>query len=419
MRVAYVCADAGVPVFGSKGASVHVQSILRAFLRRGDSVDLYAARTGREAPADLASISVHPIGPAGPRPSSIGSVSSGESNRAVDHHLAAALAERMRTYDVVYERHALWSSSAMRLARARGVPGILEVNAPLVDEQMQHRQLADPDLARRLVGKALWSARLRVAVSHEVAVRHGRYGFEPEDFLVCSNGVDPARFRDPLPAPPIWAETSERSGSRTADDPFTVGFLGTLKPWHGLDVLMDAFTRLARRSSGYRLLIVGDGPMRALIETRLDSEGLRGRAHFSGAVDPADVPRWLACMDVGTAPYADRDGLYFSPLKIVEYQAAGLPVVASEGGQVRELIRDGIDGLLVEPGDAPALAEGIERMRLDPSAARAMGVRGRERVFATRSWDAILDRILAAVPDPLAEAPPLVGSRTSTECTRG
>jgi glycosyltransferase involved in cell wall biosynthesis len=203
--------------------------------------------------------------------------------------------------------------------------------------------------------------------------------------------------RRPGPAREVRSPRAPSGGH--PDGPFTIGFLGTLKPWHGLEVLIDAFARLARTNPAHRLLIVGDGPLRVAIETMLAEAGLSDRATFSGAVDPAAVPRWLAQMDVGTAPYAVRgDGLYFSPLKILEYQAAGLPVVASDAGQVRELVRDGVDGWRVEPGDASALAERLEQLRLEPSAARAMGARGREEVVARRSWGAVLDRILAAVP---------------------
>ncbi len=396
MRVAYVCADAGVPVFGTKGASIHVQAILRSFVRRGDHVDLYSARAEGEVPVDLAAVAVHSLLPRRPPSSPVGS-------RSIDDALAAALSERIRTYDVVYERHALWSSSAMRLACVRGVPGILEINAPLVEEQQAHRQLADPELARELVAQVLRAARLRVAVSSEVARRHVEYGFSFEDFLVCPNGVDPARFALRSAGAAAGGDVFARSPRMAPEDPFTVGFLGTLKPWHGLDVLLDAFGRLAREHSAYRLLIVGDGPLRRQIEARLARESLAPRAEFSGAVDPAEVPSWLSRMDVGTAPYAQREGLYFSPLKILEYLAAGLPVVASDAGQVRELVREGVDGWLVEPGNAADLADRLERLRRDPVGARTMGARGREDVIANRSWDSVLEGILDAVPE-LGEA---------------
>ena len=385
MRVAYVCADRGVPVFGRKGASVHVQEILRAFGRRGHQVDLFAARVGGPPPGGLRGVDVH-----GFLPESLLAVArrDHEELQATNRALREALVGSGKAYDLVYERHALWSSSAMEYACERGIPSVLEVNAPLVSEQREYRHLDHPDLANKLVAKALRAARLRIAVSVGVAERHAPYGFSSEDFLICPNGIDPARF----------AKSAKRARDREADSPFTIGFLGTLKPWHGLPVLLDAFVRLARRRPEYRLLIVGDGPLRKEIEQRLASEGLDTRAELTGAVDPADVPFWLAKMDVGTAPYAD--GHYFSPLKVVEYMATGLPVVASRAGQIEELVSSGAEGWLVEPGSAVALSDCLERLRREPQQARQMGRRARSRVLTHHTWDEILDRVLRSVLTP-------------------
>jgi len=385
MRVAYVCADRGVPVFGRKGCSVHVQAILRAFLRRGDEVDLYAARLGGETPAEFEALRIHRIG----AKSATGSNRcSSDSPVAVNDALVSALRGSGVRYDLVYERHALWSSSAMEWAENQGIDGVLEINAPLVDEQLEHRRLENPELACSLVAAALRAAKLRVVVSSEVAARHGNYGFLREDFLICPNGFDPARF------PPLNGN-AERSGS---DRPFTVGFLGTLKPWHGLDVLLEAFSLLALFSPAYRLLVVGDGPLLETLDVRLTEEGLRSRATLTGSVDPSDVPSWLARMDVGTAPYADAQGLYFSPLKLVEYMAAGLPVVASRAGQIEELVAHEKSGLLVEPGNASELAAAIRRLRKKPEFARDIGRSARAYVLENLTWDAVLDRVLSSIP---------------------
>src|SRR5207237_3754949 len=82
---------------------------------------------------------------------------------------------------------------------------------------------------------------------------------------------------------------------------FTVGFMGSLKPWHGLAALVEAFGRFYRGAPNTRLLIVGDGPERARLENDLYERGLRAATHFTGSVHPGEVLGWLACMDVGVA----------------------------------------------------------------------------------------------------------------------
>ena len=198
----------------------------------------------------------------------------GEADRLVtDRSLDRQLAAATTPFDLVYERHALFSSSAMRFARLRGLPGVLEVNAPLVEEQLAHRRLAHPARARSMAREALCAASLRVAVSHGVVDGHRAYGLDRDDFLVCPNGVDPARFAWDIPT----ARTRETRES------FTIGFLGTLKPWHGLDVLLEAFGLLAVRDPAYRLLVVGDGPQRERIESFCAQAGLSGRVELTGA----------------------------------------------------------------------------------------------------------------------------------------
>src|SRR5439155_10842988 len=113
MRIAYVCADAGVPVFGCKGSSVHVQEMIRAFQRQGARVDLFAARVGERPPPDFDALSMHRL-PA---------IRDGEpaghaaAVTALNHEVAAAI-ERAGPYDLVYERYSLWSFAAMEQARA-------------------------------------------------------------------------------------------------------------------------------------------------------------------------------------------------------------------------------------------------------------------------------------------------------------
>src|SRR5690606_35992876 len=96
-------------------------------------------------------------------------------------------------------------------------------------------------------------------------------------------------------------------------------------------------------------------------------------AELAGAVEPAEVPAWLARMDIAVAPYHGDQPFYFSPLKIYEYMAAGLPVVASDVGDLAALVRHGETGLLCPPGDPPALAAALARLAGDPAAARRMG----------------------------------------------
>ncbi len=385
MHVAYLCADRGVPVDGTKGASIHVRAVAQALAGRGHRVTVLAACCGRP--------------PAGFTPelvefgydrtlkrlkAAVAEAGEPQLGREVyalglNARLAEALeaVDRRRPVEAVYERYSLWSWAGLRFARRRGVPLLLEVNAPLVAEQARWRHLELTPVARALEGQLMVEADAVVVPSEELAEWVRREMGRERPTRVLPNGFDEALFSRPrvLPA----AAGMARRGR------FVVAFVGSLKPWHGVGPLLEAFERLRSRVPAAHLLVVGDGPLRPAVEAarrRLGAEAIT----LAGAVDHHEVPGWLALADVGVAPYPLLERFYFSPLKVVEYQAAGLPVVASRVGQLERLVTDGETGRLVEPGDAAALAAALAELARQPELRRRLGERARRRAFRSSGW---------------------------------
>ncbi|AIE75637.1 Glycosyltransferase [Synechocystis sp. PCC 6714] len=282
-------------------------------------------------------------------------------------------------YDLVYERYSLWSRAGMSFARNRQIPGILEVNAPLIEEQATHRSLLDRDLALQVAKTAFGEATALIAVSE--GVKSYLQQWVPADRLfVMPNGVNSARF----------SSTSKPCGAM----PFTVGFVGSLKPWHGLDCLIEAFGQLRQTVPEARLLMVGDGPQRQEIERAIAQRRLTAQVQWTGTVLPEQVPHWLSQMSVAVAPYPASENFYFSPLKVVEYMAAGLPVIASRIGQLRDIIDHGVTGILSPPGEATALAQALEYLWRSPQQREQLGLAARGFVLKHHTWDRIAAEIL-------------------------
>ncbi|MCA9063584.1 MAG: glycosyltransferase family 4 protein [Planctomycetaceae bacterium] len=385
MRIAYVCADAGVPVFGTKGCSIHVQEVTRAFVRRGDTVDLFVARAGGAAPPDLENCAVTQI--------SVRKSESASDRELSQRENAVRMAQSIRfsDYDLVYERYSLWSDAVQAAAGRCGVPAVLEVNAPLIMEQKQHRGLIHQAAAIRTALSVFLSAPTIIAVSDEVAAWvnefcHLRTGRTPWNLHVVPNGVDVSRF------------TACVAQSPSADD-VTIGFVGSLKQWHGVASLLSAFADVVEELPGAKLRIIGDGPMRTELQqqaAQLPVAAAR-RVEFTGAIPPAEMPKQLASLDIAVAPYDSADGFYFSPLKVYEYMACGLAVVASATGQLSNLVQDGINGILVPPGDRARLAESLLKLARTPSTRRRLGEAARQSVVEHHSWQSVLERILRHV----------------------
>ncbi|TFL17606.1 glycosyltransferase family 4 protein [Jannaschia formosa] len=374
MHLAYVSTDPGIPVWGTKGASVHVQEMLRALARRGLRITVLSPRLEGTPPPDLVHVDAVAL-PAAPKGTPEDRARRLLAANADVEDALAALAP-----DLVYERHALYAHAAMEWAEARGVPSVLEINAPLLDEQAAHRTLVLREEAGASVARAMRAARLVSAVSEPVAAHARAMGACAA--MVVPNAVDPARF--PAPAP-------------LAARPFTVGFLGSLKPWHGLSLLVAAFARLRAVRPEARLLIVGDGPERPAVEALLAELCCAEAATLTGMLAAREVPAALAQMDVGCAPYGASDAFYFSPLKIYEYMAAGLPVVTTRVGHLPDIVAHDRTGLIVPPGDPDALAGALRRLADAPDRGRALGAAGRDHVLRHHTWDGVAARVLARV----------------------
>jgi glycosyltransferase involved in cell wall biosynthesis len=370
--------DAGVPVFGRKGCSIHVQEVMRAFMKLGAEIDLFASRTGGDPPADLFPVRLHRF-PTYPKLDA----SEREASALAANDELPDLLDQHGPFDLLYERYSLWSFAAIDWARERGIPSVLEVNAPLIEEQEEHRQLVKRAKAREVAGRVFTAAHAVIAVSREVASYVQTVANAQAHVHVIQNGVNANRFaatvRPAMPAP---------AGM------FTIGFVGTLKPWHGLSVLVRAFEMLYRERPNTRLLIVGDGTARETLLEDLKSRDLDHAAFLTGAVDPAQIPALLASMDVGVAPYPNKPNFYFSPLKVYEYMAAGLPVIASRVGQLASLIQHGETGLLCEAGDAASLARAIAVFMDDECWRRKLSNAARTQVLQQHTWDAVVRRTL-------------------------
>jgi len=360
MRIAYVCADPGIPLCGAKGASLHLRSLAAALARRGHELVVVCAR------AD------------GPNPVPPGA-------QVVELPSEAQVRWLIGEFDsagieTVLERYSLPSGAALVAARALGLPFTLEVNAPLADEAARFRGLQDVDMWRERERKLLADADRVVVVSTALLDHALDAGARPGAVSVVPNGVQLELFRR-------GGREAMRHQLGIDAATIVIGFAGSLKPWHGVGLLLEAFASLP---SSYRLLILGEGPEREPLAAQARRLGLGARAIFTGAVLHAEIPAHLDAMDIGAAPFEPMAGFYFSPLKVVEYLAAGLPVVASGQGDLPLLVGDA--GILYEPGSQDELTGALRRLGEDSALRSRLGRNAATRA-ATLDWDSVAARV--------------------------
>jgi phosphatidylinositol alpha-mannosyltransferase len=200
---------------------------------------------------------------------------------------------------------------------------------------------------------------------------------------VIPNGVDLERFSS-VPPP---------AGSM-------ILFIGRLEPRKGARVLVDSFVRLRERGVGASLVIVGEGGERAACEWAVP-DALRDDVTFVGRVDPAELATVIGHAAVVCTPSLGGESF---GIVLLEAMAAGRPVVATSIPGYAAVARDGVDALLVPPGDAGALASALERVVTDPALGLRLGLSGRERA-RRYDWPVVAGEVEEVYREALAAVP--------------
>ncbi len=391
MRIGYLSADFGVPVLGTKGASVHLRQMVRALMERGHEVLVLTPNpgTGSAEPtgcriaalpfADVAAVLHERLKE---EPICRGNrLSKDLRNLLYSAWLENRAAPLLHEFqpDFLYERYSLFGVAGLQLARRLEVPLILEVNAPLIEEQQEQRGLSLPlvaTAAQRLVFSGADEVSVVSRWLEEYALAHGA---ARERVTVIPNGADPDLFRPPRGPSAIRRRLNW-------EDAVVLGFVGAMKSWHGVHTVVEALKRLGGSRSAFRLLLVGDGPALPAVREQVQAQGLIDAVHMPGAVPHHEVPEWLGAADVALVPYDASAAAYFSPVKLFECMSMGLPVVAARLGQTEEIIAHGRTGWLYSASDPDEPAATIRWISENRSAARDAGAAARAQVLERHTW---------------------------------
>lgn len=380
MRIAVLCTDQGIRIpDDGKGAAIHLLAITRAFQRLGHEVVLVGVAGHGPAPEGIECLLFeHP----------------GRSFGLDREHRKLALTEHIATHaagplarfapDLLYERLALFGTAGAHLAARLGCAHVLEVNALLAREEAEWRGLQLGAEAQRRERCVVEGAQLCVAVSDELE-RQIREVSPSARTLVVPNGVEAARFA----VLPSRSDARAQLGLPTAA-PLAV-FVGSLRAWHGLEIAIGALVAAPM----VHLVVAGDGSAQPALAAHAAALGVAARVHWLGHKPHDEIPLVLAAADLALAPYPALATFAFSPLKLYEYLAAGLPVVASDLGQVRAVL-DEHGGVLVPPGDATALAAALTATLGDLDRHRSVAHHARGVVLRTARWEDRAGTILEA-----------------------
>lgn len=300
----------------------------------------------------------------------------------------------------IWERHDLFSGPGRRLADQLKVPLVTSVDGPVVWEAEKwgvKRPVWGRWLESRSEATSLKRSDLVACVSDQVREKVLRMGVEDKKVMVVDNRVDASLFHPAVSGEKIRAKFG-------LSEKIVIGWTGSFKSFHGLDTVLEGFSRILSDVPNAVLMLVGDGP---------EYEAIKALAHYKNIVNSVvmpgrqsfeNIPDFVAAFDIALVSAPAGGGFHYSPLKLREYLALGKPVLAPKAGDIPHLFRDGVDMMLFDPADTNDFAKKLSRIARNSALREQLSSRALELFRADGSWKnqlmAICDRVGIAYHRP-------------------
>lgn len=286
--------------------------------------------------------------------------------------------------DLIYERYSLYLCATVWMARRSGIPLILEINDSALVPRV--RPLILKGLARRIEGWCLRNCTGIVFISsyfRDIATKaHGT--ISPS--VISPNAADIGRFD------PSRFDRAELRAAKGLDGQIVCGYVGAFVRWHGVaEFMRDIAARLAK-TPHLTLILVGGGSDLAAVEATIAEHGLREQVLTPGRVDHREIPDWIACMDFAVLPNSNE---YGSPMKLFEFMAMGVAVLAPDYAPIAEVIDDGVSGWLFPKGQTKTCIDRALELSSQPESLTSTGNAARAYIVRERQWRNNAEQLLS------------------------
>lgn len=266
--------------------------------------------------------------------------------------------------DCLYERYNLYTMGGIWVKRLCRLPMLSEVNSPIYQRRKRYDGISLGWLAKWTENYVWRRADFVLPVTQVLANIMISDGTPPEKIRIVPNGINTERFGQPGRK----AGSSDAKMKLNLSGKTVLGFVGFMRGWHGLDMIVDLVCKNKR--DDLHLLIVGDGPAREAVEAQARQAGASERITFTGIVGRDELVSYIAAFDIALQPDVVE---YASPLKLFEYLAMGCAVVAPSTENIREILVHGVNALLFEPRNQQALRDAVEVLLNEPETRERLG----------------------------------------------
>jgi glycosyltransferase involved in cell wall biosynthesis len=308
-----------------------------------------------------------------------------------DNYAKKILEEKVQKFkpDIIYERGFYLMKSGSEIAKKYQIPHYLELNAPYEEEKIQ---LEGPSL---LISKSHKITKHNLENAHKVIVVSSalknyfseKYHIDSKKIIITPNAINPDKIKQLNPD----KINSLKEKHNISDKDFIIGFVGSIFPYHGVDILLDAFTNISSVSDNLKLLIVGDGEVLPLLKKKAENLNLTSKVIFTGNVPPEEVYNYIELMDICVMA---KSNWYGSPVKIFEYGALGKAVIAPNTIPVKDVLINEINAIIVEP-ESDKIANALKKFFYDSNFRFQLGFNLKKTVLEKHTWLKMAEKILS------------------------
>ena len=309
-----------------------------------------------------------------------------------NYRLYDACLQCLPGHDLVYERNSLYKYGVAMACKRLKLPYVLYFEA---DDILEHDYMGKP-----ITGLLRWRASHAIRYNLKAAdciicvSEQGKthlvtnWNVPAEKIIVFPNAADVQRFR---PYPETRSEL--RASLKVNSNPLIV-FVGNFYVWHDITTLLNAFSQVRVTCPDARLILIGDGSQRQAMMSLADEMGISNAVQFPGIMAHDEIPRMLGAADIAVAPYPKMvHEMWLSPIKLFEYMASGIAIIASGIGQLTDVVKDGYNGLLVPPGDTSAMASAMKKLIEDSDLRSQLGQHARDDAVNKYSWERYISNL--------------------------
>jgi len=383
MKILYVVGNPGLRIDNSvyTGSTSHIVNLIEAYRKLGHMVvPIIAGQGTRESQAKLSFSNQKYI-----LPLSIASMVRDGYKIYYNYNFLSSYKSffKREIPDFIYERYSYFFWASSTIARDLKIPHILEINAP-IEARSRFGPAHFSFLASLIQRKVEKCTNAIITISGVMRDYLVKRGVPSRKIHVLPNGVDTELFDSSSAFQDIRNKYSLRGK-------IVIGFVGSMHKHHGVELLIRLAQDLIRERKELHFLVVGRFRDRRQFEENLKGRGVSEHFTLTGGIPFEAVPAHIAAMDICVMPNSNWNG---SPIKIFEYGAMGKPVIAPRTAPVQEVIEDGKNGILINPGDAEDLKEKILILVNDSKLRKELGSKIMEHIRKHHTWKRNAERVI-------------------------